>query len=304
MGMKTLAVGLIAAGMLASSGGPAGAQMQDVLVSADWLSGHLVDADVVILHAEMQRSRYEAGHLPGARFLDMAKLVWDGDPAWGTEMRAPAEIDDALESAGVRDDHHHVVIYAANPLYASRAFMTLEVMGMKGRVHLLDGGLGGWREDGRAVTTEEPETVRGDVRLQPTDDVLVSADWIHERLTDERIVLVDARPDDEYTGEDGGMGGMTNPGHIPGAEHMYWEELVESRAIPRVLPRADLRELFTSAGVDEGDTVVAYCMVGWRASFTYLAARMLGYETKFYDGSWHDWGTREDLPYVTGTSPR
>ena len=181
--------------------------------------------------------------------------------------------------------------------------MTLEVMGLRGRVQMLDGGLGAWRSAGRPLTSERPAVSRGDVTLTPRDDVLVDADWIHARLDDDRVALVDARPDDEYTGEDGGMNGMANPGHIPGAHQMYWEELVHSRAVPTVLPRAELAELFAAADAREGDTVVAYCMVGWRASFTYVAARMLGYETKFYDGSWHDWGSR-DLPYVTGTSPR
>ena len=282
---------------------PLAAQEVDLLVSADWVSEHLEDASVVVLHAEMRENRYAAGHIPGARFLDMSQLVWDGDPAWGTEMRSPAEIDAALEAAGVSDGQH-IVVYAGNALYAARAFMTLEVMGLKGRVSMLDGGFGGWQEDGREVSTEAPGVARGSVRLHPTDDISVSADWIHERLDDTSITLVDARPDDEYTGADGGMGGRVHPGHIPGAAQMYWEKLVESRAVPRAHSEQHLADLFAEAGAAEGDTVVAYCMVGWRASFTYFSARLLGYETKFYDGSWHEWGSRDDLPYVEGNSRR
>ena len=272
-----------------------------LLVSADWLSDHLADPQVVVLHADMQKSRYEAGHIPGARFLDMNKIVWEGDPAWGTEMRSLAEIDNALEMAGVSEGQH-MVVYAPNPLFAARVFMTLEVMGLRGNVSMLDGGFGGWQEDGREISVESPTFNRGSISLVAQDDILVTADWIHQRLLDPGTALVDARPDDEYTGEDGGLGGTSNPGHIPGAAQMYWEELVVSRPLPTVHSLDQLTELFLSAGAEEGDTVVAYCMVGWRASFTYFAARLLGYETKFYDGSWRDWGTREDLPYVLGRS--
>ena len=272
-----------------------------LLVSADWLSDHLADPQVVVLHADMQKSRYEAGHIPGARFLDMNQIVWEGDPAWGTEMRSLAEIDNALEMAGV-SECQHMVVYAPNPLFAARVFMTLEVMGLRGNVSMLDGGFGGWQEDGREISVESPTFNRGSISLVAQDDILVTADWIHQRLLDPGTALVDARPDDEYTGEDGGLGGTSNPGHIPGAAQMYWEELVVSRPLPTVHSLDQLTELFLSAGAEEGDTVVAYCMVGWRASFTYFAARLLGYETKFYDGSWRDWGTREDLPYVLGRS--
>jgi thiosulfate/3-mercaptopyruvate sulfurtransferase len=300
-----VAVGATCVLLALAAPGDAAAQMQHgLLVDADWVSAHLADDHAVVLHADMRRAGYEEAHLPGARFLDMSRLVWGGEEGQGSEIRSPEEVQAALREAGVRDDHHHVVVYSANPLAAARAFMTLEVMGLQGRVQMLDGGLGGWREEGRDLSVEEPAFEIGDVTLRPRDDVVVDADWVHARLDDPSIALVDARPDDEYTGADGGMGGRTNPGHIPGAHQMYWERLVESRAVPRLHELERLRGLFREAGAEQGETVVAYCMVGMRASFTYFAARLLGYDTKFYDGSWMDWGRRADLPYVTGSSPR
>jgi thiosulfate/3-mercaptopyruvate sulfurtransferase len=80
---------------------------------------------------------------------------------------------------------------------------------------------------------------------------------------------------------------------------MDFERLLLSSEAPVLKPEAELRTLFEQAGVEDGRTVVAYCMIGMRASLTYFAARMLGYDVRFYDGSWHDWGSR-DLPFRTG----
>jgi thiosulfate/3-mercaptopyruvate sulfurtransferase len=133
--------------------------------------------------------------------------------------------------------------------------------------------------------------------------VVVDSDWILHRLDDPSLTILDARTDDEYTGADNGLGGKVHAGHVPGAYHLAWEKFVDSRSLPRVHSRDELAALVRASGAADGSTVAVYCQVGLKASFEYFVTRMLGYDVKFYDGSWRDWGSK-DLPYVSGTSRR
>jgi len=275
---------------------PASGQQVRLLVSADWLEDNLARTDLVVLHASRDGSDYARGHIPGARLLLLDRVAWDGETGVGVELRRNVDIRNALEQVGV-SNQSTVVVYGTDPRVAARVWMTLDVVGAGLSEPLfLDGGFQVWEEEGRAVTVEVPSVRRGDLSLRPDEDRVVSAEWILVRLGHDGLSLVDARPDDEYSGADGGLGGRVNPGHIPSARQLYWRDLVESQDRPVFLPADELADRFLAAGADPGDTVVSYCQVGLRASVTYMIARMLGYEARLFDGSWHDWGTR-DFPH-------
>ncbi len=136
---------------------------------------------------------------------------------------------------------------------------------------------------------------------------MATADWITQRLapstldkssaTTPQITLLDARPDAEFTGADGGMRGAHVVGHLPDARQLVWNTLLDSSG--RFLPDAELQKKFEAIGATKGTPVVSYCMVGMRASVTYFVARHLGYDSRLYDGSIVDW-TRRKLPARTG----
>jgi thiosulfate/3-mercaptopyruvate sulfurtransferase len=252
--------------------------------------------------------------VPGARFVDYGDIAVD---AGGLQSELPPidQLRRVLANAGI-GDRSKVIIYGST-IAATRMFFTLDYFGHPD-ARVLNGGLSAWKASGGAIEDGPPQIKRRldtDVAAltpRPQPDRVVSADWITARLaapklanaqasggglSSPRMTLLDARPDAEFTGADGGMNGAHVKGHLPDAQQLVWNTLLDSSG--RFLPDAELKKKYDAIGAAKGTPLVSYCMVGMRAAVTYFVARHLGYDARMYDGSIVDW-TRRKLPAVMG----
>jgi len=263
-----------------------------VYVSAPWLSEHLTDPNMVVIHVAFNRREYLAGHIPGARFLWYNWLAVS-NPDASTEMPPVEQADTLLESLGITPNSTIVLCFsAANVSTTTRMLLALSYFGFGNQTSVLDGGFEAWKLEKRAVSTETPVIKRTLLTLKINPSVITDADWVKANLTNPNVCIIDARGKNFY---DGNGGGISRTGHIKGAKSIPFTTVVDSTN--RFKDFAILQKMFEDAGVKKGMKVVTYCHVGQQATVIYSAAKMLGFDAVVYDGSFEDWNVRgEDYP--------
>lgn len=269
----------------------------DLIVGTAWLAKHASDPNLAILHVGTDRKVYDSGHVPGARFLSLRDIAVsrDGTP---NELAPVGDLARVFEALGVGDRGRIIVYGDEQGLFAARVFFTLEYLGHGDRVALLDGGLEKWKTENRPIETAAPETVSRPFTPRVNPDVLVTLQevrdiaWTIGKGTPGWI-LIDARPEAQFTGAEAGEG-VTRAGHIPGAANLFWQKAIVSTEDPRLRPATELRRLMEGAGARVGSKVVTYCRTGVQASFAYFVARYLGYPVRMYDGSFLEWSRAGD----------
>ena len=280
----------------------------EMIVSTVWLAAHLDDPKVVILHVARARAHYDEGHIPGARFAgwDEITATRDGVP---NELAPVADLQKLFARLGVGDDARIVLYGDSSGLSAARAYFTLDYLGHGKRAALLDGGLEKWKAERRAVSTDmvEPKPARFTPRVHVSAvtnvDVVRDLSWTATKLASPSVVLIDARPVEEYEGTKPGEG-VPRGGHIPGAANVFWMQNVVSKENPALRSVAELRKVYEEAGALRGRTVVTYCRTGGQASHAYFTLKYLGYDVVMYDGSFFEWSNTEGAPVVVGRERR
>lgn len=273
-----------------------------MIVTTDWLADHLRDPKVVVLHIAGDRADYNAGHIPGARFVSLSDIAVtkNGVP---NELPSVAHLKKVFESVGVGDDSRAILYGELQGLLAARAYFTLDYLGHGDRAALLDGGIEKWRSEERPVTTDVPEIKSAKFTPKVNARILVTMPEVR-RISSaaasgkSNAVLIDARPKEEYSGEKSGES-VTRAGHIPGARSLFWMQNVESKQNPELKPPPELRPMWKAAGATSGKRVVTYCRTGIQASHAYFTAKFLGYDAAMYDGSFLEWSNAKDTKVAT-----
>ena len=253
----------------------------------------LADVRASLTDPEAGRRLFDAGHLPGAFFLNLEGDLSGPVGAHGGRHPLPDMFGfaDTLRLHGVGDESEVVVYDDSGGMFAARLWWLLRYAGLR-RVRVLDGGFSAWTAAGLPLTQDVPSSEPSPLTLRLRPELLADMTEVRDRLGDGRTKLLDARASERFRGEVEPLD--KKAGHIPGALNRPYTENLE-HGLFKSPDR--LRERF--ADVTGGD-VILYCGSGVSAAHNALALAEAGIGgAKLYVGSWSDWVSYDENPVET-----
>lgn len=276
----------------------------DALVTTEWLANELSAPDLRIVDATYfagdpsrnAAADYEAAHIPGAVFMDLAEISDTSSPL-PSMLPSPEKFASRMQSLGLGDGSR-IVLYDNSPFKtAARAWWMLRTFGAHD-VAILDGGLAKWQAEGRPTATGKESLRHRHFTVWADDTGVRNLAQMKANVDSGAEQVMDARSKARFEGTEPDPRPATMPGHIPGSKNIPYATLFNPDGTWK---QGDaLKSVYADAGIDLSKPVVATCGSGITAAVLVFGAHLLGAHSALYDGSWSEWGADLSTPKAMG----
>ncbi len=273
---------------------------EKVLVTADWVAQNLNNPAVAIIEVDEDTTLYAQSHIENAITFNWREDLQDGIRR---DIISKEGFELLLSKSGISNETTVVLYGGNNNWFAAYAYWYFKLYGHQD-VRLLDGGRKRWELDARPFVTEVP--TRSATRYVAKDQDLSLRAFRDEVIAAIGVKnIVDVRSPAEFSGELAAPahlpqeGGQVK-GHVPTAKNIPWSKAANEDGTFK--SDAELKEIYSAAGVDLAKEAIAYCRIGERSAFSWFVLHELleVKSVKNYDGSWTEYGSLVGVPVELG----